>query len=63
MISLLRHDDSVHREDDGAARFDDIMKKHQGKVRWYFAMVNQRLDNLSAKGRRTKEKISLLIEP
>ena len=23
MIRLLRHDDSVHREDDGAVRFDD----------------------------------------
>ena len=24
MIRLLRHDDTVHREDDGAVRFDDL---------------------------------------
>ena len=23
-ITLLRHDESVHREDDGAVRFDDL---------------------------------------
>ena len=27
MIRLLRHDPSILREDDGAARFDNIMKK------------------------------------
>ena len=24
MISLLRHDDTVHQEDDGAVRFNDL---------------------------------------
>ena len=24
MIRFLRHDDTVHREDDGAVRFDDL---------------------------------------
>ena len=29
MIRLLRHDDAVHREDDGAARFDDLHDRAQ----------------------------------
>ena len=40
MIRLLRHDGTVHREDDGAGRFDDLAEKIQGKVRWYFAMAD-----------------------
>ena len=40
MIRLLRHDPSVLREDDGAARFDDIMEEFKAKFRWYFAMAN-----------------------
>ena len=31
MIRLLRHDDSVHREDDGAVRFDDLAEKFKAK--------------------------------
>ena len=38
MIRLLRHGQSVPREDDGAVRFDDIMedfkKKFDGVVQW-----------------------------
>ena len=40
-----------------------ILWKNQGKVRWYFAVANYRLDNLSGKRRRTKEKVSILLEP
>ena len=40
-----------------------ILWKNQGKVRWYFATVNERLDDLIGKGRRTKEKVSILLEP
>ena len=36
-IRLLRHDESVPREDDGAVRIDDLAEK---KVGWYFAMDN-----------------------
>ena len=35
----------------------------QGKVRWYFAVVNWRLDNMSGKGRRTEEMVSMSLEP
>ena len=27
MISVLRHDDTVHREEDGHVRFDDLAEK------------------------------------
>ena len=40
MIRLLRHDQSVSREDDGAVRFDDIMEefkaKFDGTSQWSF---------------------------
>ena len=31
MIRLLRHDDTVPREDDGAVRFDDLAEKFKAK--------------------------------
>ena len=31
MIRLLRHDQSIPREDDGAVRFDDIMEEFKEK--------------------------------
>ena len=31
MIRLLRHDDTVHREDGGAARFDDLAERFKAK--------------------------------
>ena len=31
MIRLLRHDDTVHREDDGAVRLDDLAEKFKAK--------------------------------
>ena len=37
MIRLLRHDDTVHREDDGAVRFDDLAEKFKA---WYLAIAN-----------------------
>ena len=40
MIQLLRHDQSVPREDDGAVRFDEIMEEFKANVRWFFAMAN-----------------------
>ena len=32
MIRLLRHDDTVHREDDGAVRFDDLAELFKSRV-------------------------------
>ena len=31
MIRLLRHDDTVHREDDGAVRFDDLTEMFESR--------------------------------
>ena len=31
MIRLVRHDDAVHREGDGAVRFDDLAEKFKAK--------------------------------
>ena len=31
MIRLLRHDDTVHREDDGVVRFDDLVEMFQSR--------------------------------
>ena len=31
MIRLLRHDDTVHREDDGDVRFDDLAEKFKAE--------------------------------
>ena len=31
IIKLLRHDDAVHREDDGAVRVDDLAEKLKAK--------------------------------
>ena len=63
MVILLRHDESVHREEDGAVRFDDLAgfkSKFDGTLQW---TTNKRLDNFSRKGRRTKENVSVLLEP
>ena len=40
MIRLLRHDEAVPREDDGAVRFDDLAEKFKAKFGRYFTMVN-----------------------
>ena len=55
MIRLPRHDPSIPREDDGAARFDDIMEEYKAK----FDGTSQ--DNSSGRGKRTKEKVSFNI--
>ena len=31
MLRLLRHDDRVHRKDDGAVRFDDLVETFKAK--------------------------------
>ena len=40
MIRLLRHCDTVHRENDGAVIFDDLAEKFKAKFDGTFAMVN-----------------------
>ena len=39
MIRLLRHHNTVHREDDGAVRFDDLAEKCKAKFDGIFAMA------------------------
>ena len=63
MIRLLRHDDTVHGEDDGAVRFDDLAEKFMAKFDGSFSMVNWSLDTFPGKKRRTEEKVSVLLEP
>ena len=64
MIRLLRHGGTIHREDDGAVRIDDLAEKFKAKVWWYFAMVNWSLENFPDKrSRRTEEEVTILLEP
>ena len=60
-IRLLRHN-SI-REGDGAVRFDDVIEKVQGKVRWHFAMDSKCLGEFSGPRRRREETVSILFEP
>ena len=54
MIRLLRHDDSIHREDDGAVRFEDLASIFRS---------SPDMAKLLAERRRSKEKIPILLEP
>ena len=84
MIRLLRHSQSVQREDDGAVRFDIILEGDQSVPRGSDGAIHyndtieecrkQKFDDASqksisdwitffAKRRRTKEKVSKLLEP
>ena len=62
MIRLLWHDYSVHREDDGAVRFDDLAEKFKSR----FGVLRNgqfKLGELSwQKRRRTEGKVSVLLE-
>ena len=62
MIRLLRHDDTVHREDDGAVRLDDLTEKFKAKFEWSYAVANWSLDNSLGKRRRTEEEVSILLK-
>ena len=45
MIRLLRHDDTVHREDDGAVRFDDLAVRNlQRQTKWILGSNGRRND-------------------
>ena len=62
-IRLLRHDPSIPREDGGALRFDDIMEnikaEFDGTSQW---PINDWI-TFFGKGRKTKEKVSILLIP
>ena len=63
MIRLLRHGQSVPREDDGAVRFDDIMEKFKAKFdgtsQW---PINDRITCL-AKGGKPKKRFQYCLNP
>ena len=46
-----------------SSKFWRLGRKVQGKVWWYFAMVNWSLDSFLGKRRRTEEKVSISLEP
>ena len=62
MITLLRYDETIPREDDGAVRFDALIEKFKvkfdGTSQW---TVHAWITFLTK--RRTKEKVSILLEP
>ena len=59
MIRLLRHDDTVDREEDGAARFEDLASIFRSRN----ASTSQNMAELLAKRRWSQEKIPVLREP
>ena len=63
MIRFLRHDESIYQEEDGAVRFDDVASifrsEFDGTSHWSFRAWISFL----AKRRRSKEKVSVLLEP
>ena len=63
MIRLLRHDDKVHRDDDGAVIFERLGRKVQGKVCWYFAIVKWSLNNSLGKRRTEKKRFQFCLSP
>ena len=63
MIRLLRHDDTVHREDDGAVRFDDLAALSKAKFASASQWSIEAWDHLRGSRRRTEEKVSVLLEP
>ena len=63
MIRLLRLDEAVHRKEDGAVRFDDLASIFRSAFDGHLTLVNSSLDKLHGKKRRTKEKVSVLLEP
>ena len=63
MNRSLRHDDSVHREEDRSVRFDDLASIFRSEFDGDLALVNSSLDKLLGKRRKTKEKVSVMLEP
>ena len=63
MIRLLRHGDSVHREDDGAVRFDDLAELLKSRFAATSPWSIQAWISFLAEGGRTKEEVSVLLEP
>ena len=63
IIRLLRHHPSIPREDDGAVRFDEIIKEFKAKFGGTSQWSIDDWTSFLAKRRKTKEKVSILLEP
>ena len=61
MIRLLRHDDTVHREDDEAVRIDDLAEKFKAKFDGTAKWPIEAWITFLAKRRKTEEKVSVLL--
>ena len=62
MIRLLRHDDTVYREDDGAVRFDDLAELFKSRFTGTLHWSIEAWISFLAKKRRTEQKVSVLLE-
>ena len=63
MIRFLRHDDTVHREDDGAVRFDDLAELFKSRSAGTSYWSIQAWISFSTKGGRPRKRFSVLLEP
>ena len=60
---LMRHDDTVHGEDDGAVRFYDLIEKFKVKFVDTSEWTVEAWITFLAKGGGPKGKVSVLLEP
>ena len=63
MIRLLRHDDTVHRQDDGAARFDDLAELFKSRFAGTSYWPIQAWISFLAKGGGQKKRFQYCFEP
>ena len=63
MIILLRHDDTVHREDDGAVRFDDLAELYKSRFAGTSHWSIEAWISFLAKGGGQKKRFQYCLNP
>ena len=63
MIRLLRHDDTVYGEDDGAVRFDDLEEKFKAKFDGTSRWPIEAWITFLARGGGPKKRFQYCFEP
>ena len=63
MTRLLRHDDTVPREDDGSVRFDDLAEKFKARFAGTSQWSIEAWIAFLAKGGRSKKRFQHCFEP
>ena len=63
MIRLLRHDDTVHQEDDGAVSFDDAAEKFKAKFDGTSQWSMEAWTTFLAKGGGPKKRFQYCVNP